>query len=133
MGFMQEIAARLVATGAATGATVIAGPKATIVGTGPWIQLNETGGSGPARTQNSVATPAYVRPSMQILITASGWETARAKAQACYNALVGVRNTTLSGTWYMEINPDQEPFDWPLDTAGRPRVGFNISTYKRPS
>lgn len=133
-GFADEIAARLVADGIFTQATIYIGLKLTVpAGAGPFIQLVETGGSGPERTQNSVTKPAYVRPSMQLLITSSSQATNEAKAKAVYDSLVKVRNMTLSGTWYREINPDQEPFDFPLDGSQRPRRGFNISTIKRPS
>jgi len=133
MSFPEEIRTRLTSLGAGTSTDVLIGPASAIPPTGAYTHLTETPGLTPERTQNAVTTPAYQRPSMQITIGAASWSLARARAKAAYDALVGVRNTTLSGTWYREVNLDQEPFDFPLDVAGRPRVIFNISAVKRPS
>lgn len=104
------------------------------------VTITETPGSAPERTQNSVIIPAYIRPSAQILVRAKTSKLARAKAQECYNALVGIRNVLvyrepqsyqLSG-WYREINPLQEPFDLGVDDRKEVRFAFNVTAVRRP-
>lgn len=101
------------------------------------ISIVETGGTDPLRIQNSVARPAYIRPTAQITARASSPDLARAKAQACYDAIVGVRNSwvinsgaTASG-WYREINPLQEPFDAGVDDRKQSKFVFNVIAIRR--
>ena len=39
----------------------------------------------------------------------------------------------MAGTWYVEIDVTQEPFDMGLDGQSRARSGFNLIAWKRPS
>jgi len=102
------------------------------------VQIVETPGSGPERTQNSVIRPAYIRPSAQIRTRAGTPAQARAKAQECYDAFVGVRNAIVyttfveSGTFYREINPLQEPFDLGVDDRKQAQFVFNVTAVRRP-
>lgn len=102
-------------------------------GAGPYLLLTETGGAAPLRTHNSVATPAYQRPSAQILVTGGTYAAALTMVRAAYDALAGVRNTTISGTFYQEISPTQEPMDLGPDASGRVQLAFNVNVVKRPS
>ncbi len=103
-------------------------------GDGPFLTIILTGGTTPERTHNSVAVPAYQRPSAQLVAHATNYSAAKTMARAAYNALVGVRNTLVSGgVWYREINPLQEPFDLGLDGNQRQRVAFNVAVIKGPS
>ncbi len=116
------------------GTDIFVSPSAKIpVGAGPYTQVIDTGGATPERTHNSVVVPAYIRPSAQIVVTALSHAVAKAQARALYLALVGVRNQSVSGVWYREINPLQEPFDLPNDENGRARVAFNVTAIRRPS
>lgn len=135
MSFLDEIANRLVAQGVGVlNTSIFRSSKATIPpGPGPFITITETGGSGPTRVHNKSGASTQ-RPTAQIMVRASTYETARAKAKEAYDALDGVYNTTLSGTFYQSITARQEPTDIaPDDGAGRAMVAFNIDAEKLPS
>ena len=131
MSFLDEIAARLVSQGVGVLGTSILLSSRTAVpsGDGPYISLTETGGSEPTRIQNQAAA-ATQRPSAQVLVRATDYAVARAKSAAAYNALDGIFNTTLSGTFYLRVVARQEPTDIGLDAAGRPMISFNIEAEK---
>jgi hypothetical protein len=108
------------------------------------LAIHETSAGGPERTntgaggRNTVIRPAYIHVGAQLSVRATSYPAARARAQALYNAVVGVRNTwvidvghTVSG-WYREINPLQEPFDMGVDDKGAARCGFNVVAIRRP-
>jgi hypothetical protein len=140
MSFLDEIAARLVASGVGAIATptvpgvIYMGSRANIPsGDGPYITITETGGSDPTRTQNQPAA-ATQRPTAQILTRAKSYQIARTKARAAYLALDGIFNTTLSGTFYLSVKARQEPTDLgELDGAGRAMISFNIEAEKHAS
>ena len=102
-------------------------------GDGPYTSLIEVIGMMPERTHNSVVIPAYQHPAAQVLTRALSYPVARARAWALYQIYSGQRNVTINGTWYREINVNQEPFDLGHDDTGRVRVAFNVSGVKRPS
>lgn len=132
--FLDEIAARLAALSVGTpGSNIILGSKGTVpVGDGPYLSLTETGGNGPRRVHNYPG-PNTQRPSAQVLVRASNYVAARTMAKAAYQALDGVFNTTLSGTFYQSIVARQEPTDIGLDEQKRPMIVFNIEVEKSPS
>lgn len=134
MTFLEDIASRLVSAGVGVvGTTIFMSSKAVIpTGPGPFISLLETGGIAPTRVQNRTSA-ATLRPSVQVVVRASTYPIARTKAKAAYDALDGVFNTTLNGTFYLKITARQEPTDTGLDDAGRPRVTFNLDAEKLPS
>lgn len=92
--FPEEVLKLLQNAGVGTPVTnMFIGSQATLpLGDGPYLNLIETPGQTALRTHNSVATPAYQRPSAQITVRAKTLVAARAMARAAYNALVGVRN-----------------------------------------
>jgi hypothetical protein len=102
------------------------------------LTITDTSGSGPERTQNRTITPAYIRPAAQFLTRAGTSAQAREKAQAAYDAVVGIRNSLIwdtgyvSSGWYREINPLQEPFDAGVDDRKQARYSFNVIAVKRP-
>lgn len=102
------------------------------------LNISETSGSSPERTQNAVIEPAYIRPAAQFMARADSYAAARAKAQVAYDAVVGIRNCwivspdTLASGWYREIVPLQEPFDAGVDDRGQARCGFNVIAVRRP-
>jgi Bacteriophage minor capsid protein len=133
MAWEEDIETLIVAGGIAAGDIFIS-TKATIPdGDGPYIAITATGGTGNIRTQNSVAVPAYQRPSAQLRVHATSYVAARTMAKLAYNAVCGVRNRTVNSVWYREIFVENEPFDMGLDDNQRSRVAFNISAVKRPS
>ena len=133
MTFLDEIAARGVAQGLGViGTSIFLSSKAVIpTGNGPYTSIIATGGAGARYTHNTNA-PDSQRPGAQILVRALSYPVAEAKARAWYDALT-LRNTTLSGTYYQDLLPTQEPFDLGLDTTGRAQVAFNVLATKRPS
>src|SRR5678816_4477154 len=134
MSFLDEIAAKLANAGVGTiGGNIFLGSKAVIPeGDGPYISLLETGGSAPTRIQNQAGANTQ-RPTAQILVRAKSYQTARNKSKEAYNALDGLFNTVLSGTYYQSVTARQEPTDIGLDDVGRPRLVFNIEAEKNPS
>ena len=139
--FLDDLSARLVAQGVGVANTSIFLSSMTVIPTDVGksgkpksiLLIRETGGAGPERTHNDGAVPAFQRPSAQLMAVAPLYADAYVMARKAYDALVTVRNMTLSGTWYREINPLQEPFDLGPDAANRAQVAFNVTAIKRPS
>jgi hypothetical protein len=137
MPFLDEIAAKLAAAGVGTvGVNIFLGSGAVIPplpAAGPFMSITETGGSAPLRIQN--VTGAHVqRPTAQIMVRAASYSAARAMAKAAYDALDGIWNTTLSGTFYQKITARQEPTDIGLEEGTTRRmIAFNIEAQKQPS
>lgn len=96
--FAEEIVKLLTNASVGTSASsIFVGSSASVPpGDGPYCNITETGGTSPLRTQNEVATPAFVRPSAQLVFRAKTYAAARTMARAAYAALVGVRNTTIT-------------------------------------
>jgi len=128
---LDELAAHLVSQGVGVlGTSIILGSKGVIPsGDGPYISLIETGGSGPTRIHNTSVANTQ-RPTVQVVVRAKSYLTARTKSKAAYVALDGIFNTTLTGVLYHSITARQEPTDIGLDTLERPMVVFNIEVEK---
>lgn len=134
MSFLDDIVNRLVAQNVgAINKTIFRSSQAHIPdGAGPYITVTQTPGSAPTRRHNAT-TPSTQRPMAQIVARAANYEDAYSKIHEAYNALDGIYNTVLSGTFYQSIVAVQEPGDIGKDDAGRPMIGFNISAEKSPS
>lgn len=138
MSFPLEIKARLVAQSVPTASIFIGSrtplpSKGTAESAAGFLVLRETGGTGPALTQNDTATQ---RPTMQLMAHAEDAPTARALLATAYTALGGANglwNITLSSTFYLKVLARQEPTDVGLDPVGRPSFAFNIDAEKQPS
>jgi hypothetical protein len=133
--FLDEIASRIVLEGAGVlGVDLFLSSKVNIPpGDGPFTSIIETGGTAPRRTHNNTATQ---RPSAQILVRASTYPSARARAQQVYDALGGdngLYNLSLLGTFYQQITSVQNLTDLGLDELARVRIVFNINVEKVPS
>ena len=90
---LEELIERLDSQGL-TGA--LAAPKATIPkGDGPIVSLRETGGTSPIRTHNDGSSPAYQRPTVQVITRATDYGVSKARAYQVYNALISVQNMDL--------------------------------------
>lgn len=96
--FAEEIVSILVTAGVGvSGTNIFVSSKVSVpAGAGPYLSIIETGGTAPLRKHNSVNTPDFQRPSAQIVARASSYSSARSKAYAAYNALVGIRNTSVT-------------------------------------
>ena len=134
MSVLDDLVARLVGQGVGTlGTNLFVSSKAPIpTGAGPYLSLNEVGGVAPTRTQNA-STIATQRPTVQVLTRALTTSAARTMAWNAYQALDGVFNTTLSGTFYLRIVAKQEITDMGLDGSGRIQLVFNLEIEKQPS
>lgn len=135
MSLLDEVAARLVAQGVGTlGVNIFLGSKAIVpTGNGPYLALIETGGSGPAMTQNDTAME---RPTAQVSCRASTEPAARTMLKLAYDALGGangLHGVLLSGVGYLRLVPRQNITDIGLDGAGRIVLAFNIEVEKQPS
>lgn len=144
MSWLEELAQlQTDAVNGTLGTDLFVSNRATIPmlasGVSSTLSIVETSGSAPERTQNKVVKPAYIRPAAQFVARARDYDTARARAQAAYNAVVGIRNVWVYGPlvvgsgYYREITPLQEPFDMGMDDArGQARCGFNVIAIRRP-
>lgn len=134
MSFLDEIATKPVADGVGILGTSLFLSSASVIpaGTGPYTTISETGGIAPTRTQNRSGA-ATQRPTGQVLVRASTYPIARAKAWQYYQSLDGLFNVTLGGTFYLKVVARQEPTDMVMDGQGRPQVVFNIEAEKQPS
>src|SRR6185436_4276472 len=111
--FEQEIANKLTAD---TGITTLIGLKVVIpTGAGPFLQVVSVRGMRPIKIHNTKKV-ALQRPEGMIICTAESWTVARTGCRQAYDSLVGidgdgVYNTIIGGTFYLELNAEQEPFD----------------------
>lgn len=135
MPFLDEIAAKLVAAGVGVqGTNIFLGSGAVIpTGAGPYLSITETGGAGAGLTHNG--TPVEM-PTAQLVARAASYAIARAMLKAAYDALGGangLRNVTLSGTFYQKVKPRQNITDIGLDDSARRMLSYNIEVEKAPS
>ncbi len=91
----EEIVSLLQAAGQATlGQDTFIGPNMDLgAGDGPFINVIDTGGGAPKQTHNN---DTYERLTVQIVIRAKNFLTARTRALAVWRTLHGVRNTTVT-------------------------------------
>jgi hypothetical protein len=91
----EEIIKVLNTAGLATlGTDTFVGPTATIpTGAGPYLSINDSGGTAPIETHDGIT---YERLSVQVLIRATNYFTARTRALAVWRALKAVRNQTVT-------------------------------------
>jgi L-asparaginase/Glu-tRNA(Gln) amidotransferase subunit D len=131
--FPEDLIVQLVAEAVGTAAVNlhISSKSASPKTDAPNLFILETGGTSSLRTQDKQGD-AYENPSAQILVRGKEYAVVRAMLSAAYDALVKVRNTTLNGTWYVEIRGLQKFIDLGLDENGHVRVAFNVLATKRP-
>lgn len=110
--------------------TKAAPPAAASLASG-YLVVIETPGRDPEYVHNE-DQPHFVFPGAQLSGVAPDYATARAKAQAARDALAGVRNTTINGTFYRAIRVAQEVFDGGLNARGESTAKFNVMGDKRP-
>lgn len=130
MPWLEDIATVLEANGIASRAagTLFLTEEAAVpsIPSGGVLFVTETGGSAPENTQNSVLTPAYLRPNAQILARGSSYPICRALSESAYLALFAIRNQFVNSGWYRKIRPLQEPTDLGFDPKKGRQVVFNV-------
>lgn len=111
-------------------------------GPGPLLSVISTGGTSPDQTHNKLFSPAYLRPSAQIVCRADDYADAETMLFEAMTSLYKIRNEYIgsgifgpTGTWFRSISLLQsEPIDLGLGGDDkRVRVAFNILGDKRPS
>lgn len=135
MSFIDDMGVLFLAKGhvIAEGTDLFFSTKARIPdGAGPYVSLIDTGGLSTVRTQNRAKTSAYERPGAQILVRCTNYLTARNKAYELFYDVISVKNEVLNNVWYLEIRPQQNPFDAGVDQQNRAIVIFNVIPVKRP-
>lgn len=118
---------RLVGTSALT-LTSLTRSGATATATCPtahgWVTDQQITIAGAAQSDYNGAHIITVTSTTVFTFTVSGSPVTPA---------TGTVTATFPGTWYCEIEANQEPFDLGLDVTGRPRVAFNMRALKGPS
>lgn len=92
--------------------------------------LRESGGAPPTYDFNGVT---FERPSFQVVCRSTSYVTARNNANTIYSLLSAVENSTLSGTYYNRITPNQSPFDVGEEADARALVSCNYLAEKEIS
>jgi hypothetical protein len=95
--FLEEICKYLEIQGVGIRATnIFASTKSSIpAGVGPYLSVIESGGTGPKMEQDS-DYPAFQQPTAVIVARGGDYVAARTMARAAYDALVVVKNQTLT-------------------------------------
>lgn len=97
--FLEEMVKVLVTAGVGVfNTTIFASSKAKLP-TSPtalFLTLRETGGAPPDSIHNQTSPPAYVQPSLMCVVHGPETAATKAKARAAYNALVAVKNVTIT-------------------------------------
>ena len=89
------------------------------------VALFENAGQAPSHTIGG-RVAAFTQPSVEILVRSTAGSggianpsNARAKIQRVYNRLSTVANQTISGSTYLRIVPEGEPYLYDRDEQGR--------------
>lgn len=118
-------------------AAVVVGEYVELPGNPRLIVIREAVSSGGSVRVQEKRGSAYVRQRAQLLIrsrSGNDYEATRAFAQRVYDAMNGkVRNTYLSGTWYLGLDADSVPSFVGRDENNRFYFEINIEAFKVPS
>lgn len=95
-------------------------------GEGPFVSLLAYPGPNPIGTHN-VGPTDYRRPAFQCVVRGNNVAAVKTKVFQAYDALTLV-NVELSGIWFLNVTPQQEPFELPSDGKSRARWAFNVAT-----
>jgi hypothetical protein len=128
MGIAEvDIAARLAAVGLGTvGTNIFVNYKPPT--TDNIISVFGYAGQPPERTHD---TSGNDHPGIQVWVRNTSAATARTTIESVYNALDGITNTTLSGTFYLGIFANQSPEMMGRDENGRTEFVVNFTVTKR--
>jgi Bacteriophage minor capsid protein len=127
---LDELASFLQAQGVgAVGNTLFKGgfPLDALENTAPMLALIEVPGLPPVRSHDTPVA-RYEQPVVQVATRGApyGYPAARAAAQAAWEALDGVQNASLSGTFYLWLQALQSPYWLRTDDFQRPVILFNL-------
>jgi len=116
------------------GTNLFQGPKAVIPGgAGPFTSFVETGGSAPELIHNDYSQPAWIKPSMQVMVRAESFDLAVARAWAIWSVVFPIRNAIVNGHKWRDTHMRQTPFPMGLDETGkRVRIAFNFDATIEP-
>lgn len=93
--FEEEIVRILVTAGVGVfGSTIFSGSGASLPPQGTILTLSTGGGTSGRKIQNQIR-PAYLRPSIQVIVHGVTYASALQMAWAAYNALAVVNNQTV--------------------------------------
>lgn len=136
MSFLDEVASVIVDAGhGVINTTLFLSSKATIPdGDGPYIRIIGSGGAGADNVQNQ-NNPAYMHPSVMVIVTAKSYPIAYDRAMEIFVDLCSIVNEEINGTWYLRIRPINPPADvlGVEDKLNRAQCSFNVIAEKRPS
>ena len=131
MALLDELAAYLATVSPSLGLIVKGSMPAT---SDVCLSLQEYGGAPPT---TGFGTPGlqYEMPGVQILArgVAHDYQEPRARIERAYQALAKVQGTTLSGTKYLMVRPQQSPFLLERDGNERCVFAVNCLAEKEPS
>ncbi len=97
------------------------------------VVIYENPGTPPSRSHSSNPTLEHPQLGVWARGTPDGdYVAPRQKAQDAYDALVAIRNQTLSSTLYLDVMPMQQPFLIERDDNKRAIIGFNAAVTKVP-
>lgn len=85
-------------------------------------------GSPPERTHDSSGND---HPGVQVWVRNTSAGTCRTTIERVYNNLDGLTNTTLTSTFYPEINAVQSPMPMGKDENGRTEFALNFAVTRR--
>lgn len=93
------------------------------------VAVYEYAGEQPVRVHD-IAAIAQEQPRVQIVVRSATASAGRQRAEDIYRRLSLVKNTDLSGTRYLSIEPLQNPFFLERDQNDRPKFVFNCQAVK---
>lgn len=125
MTFDLDLKALWIAEGVATTDRIFRSRKANFPADTNIAFLNivETGGLEPTETHNA---DEYEFPSAQVVARHRNSDTAKSLAYAAFLSCKRVKNRTVNGTRYLNIKPQQSPFEIDPDEVDRARWAFNV-------
>ena len=129
MSAATEVKARLVALGSLPTITIGYMPDNGDIAIGTIYEYS----GAPAERGFGVVGVKYEHPALQIVFRGAphDYDGPRAHAEIAYRNLAEVQATTLSGTEYLQIDPQQTPFKIrPTDENKRHYLGFNAYIHK---
>jgi len=110
---------------AVTGETLFLGrlpPSPDVV-----MALRQSGGLPPTEYFEG----AIERPRVQVLVRGVNYSTARLWAEQVYQSFLDLVNIELSGTWYLQCEPDSPPGFLERDDNNRPIFVMNVEVWRK--
>lgn len=96
------------------------------------ISVHQYPGDPPEYVQNS-PSPNVEKVQIQVVARSHSYVEAETLAYRAWNKLASITNTTLGGTKYRSIRPNNSPGAWGVDSNSRTLIGFNATAEKEVS